>query len=191
VVRRLQQERVARFVGFLEDLGHARNQCSSVPLQPSTIGMLGSVYTRACYDTKAFRTEAAVQLFVPWVAVGSGVTDADGEVCFDDLLFGDYTVSETVPAGYHGQADKGVTVDNAATCAAPAAGESVSFVNTPLSDISVSFQPQVSGATAAKISCQGLTAVPPDGTPGAFDDTSETFTDLEPGTYQCTVEIDP
>lgn len=119
-------------------------------------------------------------------------TDANGQACFDGLLFGDYTVHETVPAGYHGEADKTVTVNNKASCSdATYVGETVTFHNTPLSNITVSFESQVSGGTASQISCTGLTATPPDGTPGAFDDTSETFTDLEPGTYNCTVVIDP
>ncbi len=119
-------------------------------------------------------------------------TDAAGHACFDGLQFGAYTVHEVTPAGYHGEADKTVTVDNKASCSdASYVGETVSFHNTPLSNITVSFESQVSGGTAAQISCTGLTATPPDGTPGAFDDTSETFKDLEPGTYNCTVVIDP
>jgi hypothetical protein len=119
-------------------------------------------------------------------------TDANGQACFDGLLSGDYTVHETVPAGYHGEADKTVTVDNKASCSdATYVGETVTFHNTPLSNITVSFESQVSGGTASQISCTGLTATPPDGTPNAFDDTSESFTDLEPGTYNCTVVIDP
>jgi hypothetical protein len=70
-------------------------------------------------------------------------------------------------------------------------GETVSFSNTPLSNITVSFSSQVPGGTAATIDCTDLTATPPDGTPAVFDDTSETFEDLEPGTYSCTVVIDP
>ena len=119
-------------------------------------------------------------------------TGADGTVCFDGLLFGSYTVHETVPTGYHGEADKTVVVDNKASCGdASYVGESVTFHNTPLSNITVSFESQVSGGTAAQISCTGLTATPPDGTPSAFDDTSETFKNLEPGTYNCTVVVDP
>jgi hypothetical protein len=119
-------------------------------------------------------------------------TDANGQACFDGLLFGSYTVHETVPTGYKGEADKTVTVDNKASCSdASYGGESVTFHNTPLSNITVSFESQVSGGTAAQISCTGLTATPPDGTPSAFDDTSETFKNLEPGTYNCTVVVDP
>jgi hypothetical protein len=49
----------------------------------------------------------------------------------------------------------------------------------------------VEGGTAATIDCTGLTATPADGTPNAFDDISETFKDLAPGTYTCTVVVDP
>ena len=119
-------------------------------------------------------------------------TDANGQACFDGLLPGDYTVHEVTPAGYHGEADKTVTVNNKASCTdTPYVGETVSFHNTPLSNITVSFQSQVNGGTASQISCTGLTATPPDGSPNAFDDTSETFQDLEPGTYTCTVVVDP
>jgi hypothetical protein len=83
-------------------------------------------------------------------------------------------------------------VNNKASCTdTPYVGETVSFHNTPLSNITVSFQSQVEGGTASQISCTGLTATPPDGSPDAFDDTSETFQDLEPGTYTCTVVVDP
>ena len=124
--------------------------------------------------------------------IDSDSTGRDGKVCFDGLLFGDYTVSETVPTGYAGEDPKSVTVDNVAACAdATFVGETVSFSNTPLSDITVSFSPQVVGGTAATIGCTGLTATPADATPRAFDDTSETFEDLLPGTYTCTVVVDP
>ena len=67
----------------------------------------------------------------------------------------------------------------------------MSFSNTPLSNITVSFESQVPGGTASTINCTGLTATPADDTPSAFDDISETFKDLAPGTYTCTVVVDP
>jgi hypothetical protein len=119
-------------------------------------------------------------------------TDANGKACFDGLLFGSYTVHETTPSGYQGEGDKTVAVDNKAACADdPYVGETVSFSNTPLSNITVSFESQVEGGTASRISCTGLTADPADATPNVFDDVSETFKDLEPGTYSCTVVVDP
>jgi hypothetical protein len=114
-------------------------------------------------------------------------TDANGVACFDGLTFGSYTVHETTPAGYHGEADKTVTVDNNATCAAdPYAGESVAFHNTPLTNLTVTVDSQVDGGTASTINC-GVAS----GGTGANGDGSVTAPDLEPGTYTCVVVIDP
>jgi uncharacterized surface anchored protein len=115
-------------------------------------------------------------------------TDANGEACFDGLDFGDYTVHETVPAGYHVDAnDKSVTVDNTATCSDnPYGGETVSFNNTPLTDITVSVNSQVDGGTSSTINC-----VVASGSTGANGDGSVTASNLEPGTYVCTIVIDP
>ena len=122
---------------------------------------------------------------------GDQTTDANGEACVDNLLFDDYTVTETVPAGYNGEADKKVTVNNSANCGDPYGGETVAFNNMPLTNLTVSVDSQVTGGTASTIECTGLTATPPDGTPNAFDDTSEEFEDLVPGTYTCEVVVDP
>jgi hypothetical protein len=120
-------------------------------------------------------------------------TDANGEACFDGLEFGDYTVHETVPPGYNGEADKTVTVDNSASCSDTTyAGETVSFHNTPLTDITTSVNSQVDGGTSSTIVCtdsDGNTVA--SGSTGANGDGSATAPDLEPGTYTCTVVVDP
>jgi hypothetical protein len=115
-------------------------------------------------------------------------TDANGEACFDGLDFGDYTVHETVPAGYHVDGnDKTVTVDNTASCSdATYVGETVSFHNTPLTDITVLVNSQIDGGTSSTIDC-----VVASGSTGANGDGSATASDLEPGTYVCTIVIDP
>ncbi|UTW12195.1 MSCRAMM family protein [Marinobacterium rhizophilum] len=126
------------------------------------------------------------------------VTDANGQACVDDLLFseffgGNYSVTETLPTGYAADGDltKFVTVDTVAGCDdSPYVGEEVSFSNTPLSDITVSFSSQVDGGTAATIDCQ-LANNPVDLSPAAFDDVSETSVDLLPGTYTCIIVVDP
>jgi hypothetical protein len=117
-------------------------------------------------------------------------TDANGVACFDGLNFGAYTVHETVPAGYHVDAnDKQVTVDNNAKCSdVPYVGETVSFHNTPLTDIGVTVNSQVDGGTASTVSC---TPAGPSGSTDANGDFSQTTTDLEPGTYTCTIVVDP
>ena len=113
-------------------------------------------------------------------------TDGNGQACFDNLAFGQYTVHETTPAGYVGEGDQTVTVDNKASCTDnPYVGETVAFHNTPLSTITITFFSQVVGGTAVtQISCTGLTDSNP-------DPASATFADLVPGTYNCTVVIDP
>jgi hypothetical protein len=121
------------------------------------------------------------------------VTDANGVACVDGLAFGDYDVTETeVPTGYAASGDltKSVTVDNKATCDGdPYEGETVSFVNTPLTDVTVSVDSQIDGGTSSTILCDD-----PDATAGSTDatgDGSATAADLAPGTYSCTVVIDP
>ncbi len=122
-------------------------------------------------------------------------TDAQGHACFDGLPFGDsgtsYAVTETLPAGYH--ADQALTqnvlVNNNATCADnPYGGETVSFANTPLTNLTVSVDSQVDGGTASTIDCGD--AGDPVST-GANGDGSKSKVNLEPGTYTCTVVIDP
>jgi len=121
-------------------------------------------------------------------------TDANGVACFDGLLFGTYTVHETVPAGYHVDAnDKQVTVDNAAACSdSPYGGETVSFHNTPLTNITTSVDSQIDGGTSSTITCvDSLGNTIASGASGANGDGSATASDLEPGTYTCTVVVDP
>lgn len=116
-------------------------------------------------------------------------TDSNGQACFDGLLFGTYNVTETVPAGYvpDGATTKSVTVDNNAKCNDnPYGGETVSFSNTPLTNLTVSVDSQVDGGTASTIDC-----VLASGSTGPNGDGSLTLNDLQPGTYVCTVVIDP
>jgi len=116
-------------------------------------------------------------------------TDANGQACFDNLLFGDYAVHEATPAGYHGEADKTVTVDNKASCSDnPYVGETVAFHNTPLTDLSVTVDSQVNGGTSSTVSC---TPDGPGGTTDANGDGTFSDTNLEPGVYTCTITIDP
>jgi hypothetical protein len=134
---------------------------------------------------------------------GSPFTTANGGViCVDNLGFGDYVVTETgAPTGYHidDPTAHTVTVDNNAGCAdATYVGESISFTDTPLSQIEVKFTSLAGpGVTAASIVCADSTPATVDpvsenGSPDpAFDDTDETITNLTPGTYTCTVVVDP
>jgi hypothetical protein len=112
-----------------------------------------------------------------------------------------YSITEMVPTGY------AVVAPNPKTGIAPTSGTCASrgtsatadaaFVNDPLSSITVTFASTApgangTGATAANINCSpaGTTTEQGNADP-AFDDTSETFSALTPGTVTCTINIDP
>jgi hypothetical protein len=125
------------------------------------------------------------------------VTDSAGVACVDGLVFsgavGQYTVTETVPAGYSNPTpSKQVEVTSEAGCS-PATGTpaSVSFHNTPLTDITVSVDSQVDGGTASTISCELDSAEIGAAATDGNGDGSLTVSDLPPGTYVCTVLVDP
>jgi hypothetical protein len=120
----------------------------------------------------------------------TATTDAAGEACVDGLVLsgfvGDYTVTETVPAGYKAaKLSDTATVDTESVCG-DGNEATVSFSNMPLTDLTVSVDSQVDGGTASTFDCDGVT-----GATAANGDGSLTREDLEPGTYTCTVVIDP
>jgi hypothetical protein len=119
-------------------------------------------------------------------------TDVDGEACLDGLLLGNYTVTETVPAGYHAsKASDTVTVSAESRCGDGNEAD-VSFHNTPLTDFTVSVDAQVDGGTASTIECvDSANNSVASGSTGPNGDGSETASDLEPDTYTCTIVIDP
>ncbi|MFF8375129.1 collagen binding domain-containing protein [Streptomyces sp. NPDC015661] len=110
-------------------------------------------------------------------------------VCFDGLPVGSsYTVHEVVPVGYRGEADKSVPVTEGATCQDPSFhGSTVTFRNTPLTNLTLTATPQDPGATQSTFTCTNSSQL----TPSSTTPTSASFNDLTPGTYTCTVVIDP
>jgi hypothetical protein len=87
------------------------------------------------------------------------VTDANGVACLDGLVFADYVVTESVPAGYvSDDAVKEVAVNANSDCGDGNEAQ-VSFVNTPLTDITISVNSQVDGGTASTIDCDGVTGI--------------------------------
>jgi hypothetical protein len=118
-------------------------------------------------------------------------TDANGVTCVDHLTFGNHTVQEvSAPTGYqiNDSSVHNVNVQNAGTCSDPVdASQSLSFNDTPLSRITTSFQSLAGpGVTSATIQCTGEAnpAPLPEGSPKVEDN-------LVPGTYACTVVVDP
>ncbi|RNB45265.1 hypothetical protein EDM22_16475 [Agromyces tardus] len=120
------------------------------------------------------------------------VTDANGEACLAGLESGDYTVTETVPDGYvSADSEQTATVVEDTDCDSD---PTVTFSNTPLTDITVSVDSQVPGGTFSSIDCDNTADSPDvDFNADASDsgDSSFGMTDLEPGTYICTVVVDP
>jgi hypothetical protein len=112
------------------------------------------------------------------------VTGADGTACKDNLAFGAYTVTEHVPTGYQAdsQNPQTITVGTAGACGsgneAPA-----TFHNTPLTTITVSTNSLAGpGVTESTVQCAAE---------GSASPTPHTTDPLTPGTYTCTVVIDP
>ena len=132
--------------------------------------------------------------------VATVTTGDDGVACKDQLLFDTYTVQETkAPTGYkiNDAAKHDVIVDQVGTCGSGTEEDGGSFTDTPLSEIQVKFKSLAgAGVTSASIVCENagttVDAVSENGADDpAFDDTDETFTNLDPGTYDCQVVVDP
>jgi hypothetical protein len=113
-------------------------------------------------------------------------TDVNGNACVDSLFFGPYTVHELVPAGESVDVnDQTVTVSTVSYCG-DGNGQSVMFHNTPLTDIHVTTHSEVVGGTASTITCEPNASSGPAVSEASLDDDG-----LLPGTYHCTVVIDP
>jgi len=118
------------------------------------------------------------------------MTDANGVACIAGLPAGSYSVTESVPTGYavtSANPQTATVVENS-TCAGSA---TVTFTNVPLTNITVSVDSQIPGGTASTIDCD-LAADPPfDFTTPAGGDGSFSLNDKVPGTYVCTIVVDP
>jgi Prealbumin-like fold domain len=139
---------------------------------------------------------------------GSLTTGDDGTVCKDNLGFNDYYVHEkTAPSGYAIDNGDGilVTVNNNAKCSdATFIGETITFTDTPLTDLTVHVASEATGGTQSNVSCVTGTD-PATGTaignspqPASGNADPVTLTAdpthgaaLTPGTYTCTIVIDP
>jgi len=125
------------------------------------------------------------------------VTDSNGIACADGLVLssfvGDYTVTETLPSGYHNDGTLAKTASVATEASCGSGNEAaLSFSNTPLTDIHVSVNSQVDGGTASTIECvdSGNNSVA-SGSTGNDGDGSASGTNLLPDTYVCTIVVDP
>jgi len=131
--------------------------------------------------------------------VATVVSDANGEACVPGLVASAYyTVTETAAPDGYDVSSVAPQTDTASYAECDGAGTPTlfAFVNTPLSEIEVIFRSLAGpGVTVASITCEldgaALTPTVEDLTPGELDDLDEIYTDLEPGTYSCTVVVDP
>ena len=122
---------------------------------------------------------------------------ADGTDCVDGLLFGSYSVTETAaPNGYaiDNPDPVAVEVNENSECPAGAAGSTLVFDDTPLTDITATADSQDDGpgGTLSDINCVDGNGAPVGNSPqGPAHDVAVGAEDLEPGTYTCTIVIDP
>jgi hypothetical protein len=123
-------------------------------------------------------------------------TNANGTTCVDGLAFGSYRIAESsAPTGYAKDAGtQDVTVSAAGSCTGggTVATPTNSFVDTPLSTITVGFHSLAGpGVTSATVQCtdEASAAALPEG--DATKTLGNGTSTLTPGTYSCTVVVDP
>ncbi len=121
-------------------------------------------------------------------------TGNDGTVCVDHLLFGTYSVTETAaPAGY---AIDDMTAHDVSVSANSTCGDgneaTFSATDTPLTDLLVRATSQATGGTQSQITCVDASNANIGNSPQGFSDPVQVDANgLKPGTYSCTVVIDP
>ncbi len=121
-------------------------------------------------------------------------TGSDGTVCVDHLPFGSYSVQETAaPTGYaiDDSTAHSVSVNAVSTCGD---GHEATFsaTDTPLTDLLVKATSEASGGTKTTITCLNSSNANVGNSPqGPVDPAQVTANGLQPGTYTCTVVVDP
>ena len=128
------------------------------------------------------------------VSGSPATTGSDGTVCVDHLPLGTYSVQETTPPTGYARDDpnaESVTVSQSSTCGD---GHEATFSanDTPLTDISANASSEVVGATNSTIKCVDSSTADIGTSPqGPGDPVTVTANGLKPGTYTCTITIDP
>lgn len=127
----------------------------------------------------------------------SYTTDENGVICLDKLsALGKYTVKETkAPAGYSIDNEKAeaveVTGTNAECGEETFKGQSIKFEDTPLTEISASAKSEAEGGTSSKIECKDSGEKAVGNSPQTGEAPKVSAKELKPGTYTCTVVVDP
>jgi hypothetical protein len=121
----------------------------------------------------------------------------DGTICVDNLAFGDYVVTETSPPSGYNNDDPNphtVTVGTSSSCPNTGipASQQLTFDDTPLTNITATATSQAVGGTQSTISCVDSGNANVGNSPqGPLASPSVSATDLMPGTYTCTIVVDP
>jgi hypothetical protein len=122
-------------------------------------------------------------------------TGADGTACVDHLNFGSYDVKEvSAPAGYSidDTSTHSVTVNTVNDCSSVGIPLSLQFNDTPLTDVLVKADSQAVGGTKSQITCvDSANANIGDSPSGNVEHAQVSAPNLKPGTYTCTIVVDP
>ena len=129
------------------------------------------------------------------------LSGTDGTVCVDGLTFGsDYVTETAAPAGFNldDTSTHLVKVEANAKCSdATYVGQSIAFKDTPLTDLTITAKSEAStGGTSSTITCEdssknGIGDSPQSGGTATVTANPTHKEALKPGTYTCTVVVDP
>jgi uncharacterized repeat protein (TIGR01451 family) len=128
-------------------------------------------------------------------ATSEVTTDASGIACFDGLpVDTTFTLRETTtPAGYATVDDQNVTTGSTHSECGDGNEVSVTIENDPLTDLFIHVEAQVDDATRSSIVCvdENDNVIGQDPASGFADPAEVDVDGLLPGTYTCTIIIDP
>jgi hypothetical protein len=128
---------------------------------------------------------------------------SEASTCFSDLAFASnyYVHESSAPSGYYAAADQPASISANSTCSNSPVTKT--FTDTPKTDLSITVSSEVAGVTNSRIACVDSTSADigdspkPADTPGTppvqnfGDPETVTANGLRPGSYTCSVVIDP
>jgi len=123
-------------------------------------------------------------------------TDANGTVCVANLPLGNYYVFEgTAPSGYAIDDSTVHTANvnaNGDCSSSTSASVTLPFTDTPLTDITATATSEATGGTKSTVTCvDGSNANVGNSPQGPLAAPSVSAKGLKPGTYTCTIVVDP
>jgi hypothetical protein len=172
-----------------------------VPLSVITCTYVNKLQQGAIKITKVSSKPAATPLAGATFSISgpkgysnSVTTGGDGTVCVDHLSFGAYVVTETAaPPGYSidDPTAHNVIISQNSTCG-DGKEVAVSAKDTPLTDITATVKSEAPGGTQSTISCVDSSKADVGNSPqGPAESAAVAANGLKPGTYVCTIVVDP